>query len=202
MSRLRNQGGNKMVVILLSPSDMSSKLFLLPCCFSLALFGQFDRGTLSVGAGGGFTAGGENVYKTNYLPNSPAFSAAYEFRLFKYLAPEVSVENLTPLVPQFAKYPLPPIRERVTLLSLGARGILPLHQGRIELFAGGGAVNVSSSAPYLYLGGWIWQANGGGRVAIGKRRRFWVGPTVRLSRDGGRPTEEWVTLTGDFGFRF
>ncbi len=191
-----------MAVILLSPSEMFSKLFPLLCCFSWALFGQFERGTLSVGAGGGFTAGGENLYQTNYLPNSAAFSAAYEFRLFKYLAPEVSVVNLTPLVPQFGKYPLPSTRERVTLVSLGARGILPLDQGRIELFAGGGAVNVSSSDAYLELGGWIWQVNGGGRVAIGKRRRFWVGPTVRLSRNGGRPTEEWVTLTGDFGFRF
>lgn len=191
-----------MAAVLLSPRRMASKLFLLLCCFSFAAFGQFDRGTLSVGAGGGFTAGGENVYQTNFLPHSAGFSAAYEFRLFKYLAPEVSMVNLIPLVPQFGEYPLPPTRERVTLISLGARGILPLHQGRVELFAGGGAVNVSSSDQYLELGGWIWQVNGGGRIAIGKRRRLWVGPTVRLSRNGGRPTEEWVSLTGDFGFRF
>jgi hypothetical protein len=48
----------------------------------------------------------------------------------------------------------------------------------------------------------IWQINGGGRIALDKRRRFWVGPTVRFSRDGGRPTQEWISLTGDFGFRF
>jgi hypothetical protein len=26
--------------------------------------------------------------------------------------------------------------------------------------------------------------------------------TLRFSRDGGRPTQEWVSLTGDFGLRF
>jgi hypothetical protein len=179
---------------------MSSKLVLLVCCFSFTVFGQFDRGTVTVGAGGGFPTGGENVYQTSYLPDSAAFSAGYEFRLFKYLAPEVSVVNLIPLVPQFSKYPLPPIRERVTLLSLGARGILPLNQGRVELFAGAGAVYVSDM--FSPLSNWLWQVNGGGRIAIGKRRRFWVGPTVRFSRNGGRPTDEWVSLSGDFGFRF
>jgi hypothetical protein len=181
---------------------MRAKLFWLLCCFSFTVFGQWDRTTFSLGAGGGFPAGGENVYQTSYLPNSAAFSASYEFRIFKYLAPEVSVVNLTPLVPQFGEYPLPPTRERVTLVSIGGRGILPLHQGRLELFAGGGAVNVSRSDTYVELKPWVWQVNGGGRIALGKRRRFWVGPTVRFSRNGGRPTDEWVSLTGDFGFRF
>ena len=39
------------------------------------------------------------------------------------------------------------------------------------------------------------------RIAIDKRGHFWIGPTVRFSRDGGRPTQEWVSLTGEFGFR-
>ncbi|HTB15808.1 MAG TPA: hypothetical protein VK752_29765 [Bryobacteraceae bacterium] len=181
---------------------MPLRSFIVFCCFSISVFGQFGRGTISAGAGGGFTAGGENVYQTSYLPDSAAFSAGYEFRVLKYFAPEVSVVNLIPLVPQFGKFPMPPIRERVTLVSIGARGILPLHQGRVELFGGGGAVNVSTSEAYLELGSWLWQVNGGGRIAIGKRRRFWVGPTLRWSRNGGRPTEEWVSLTGDFGFRF
>src|ERR1700733_12691006 len=108
---------------------MLPKLFWFMCCFSFSAFAQWDRSTVTVGAGGGFPAGGENVYRTSYLPDSAAFSAAYEFRLFKYLAPEVSIVNLIPLVPQFSEYPPPPTRERVTLVSIGARGILPLHQG-------------------------------------------------------------------------
>ena len=45
----------------------------------------------------------------------------------------MSVINLIPVVPQHREFPRPPLRERVTFLSLGAHGILPLHQDRIEL---------------------------------------------------------------------
>jgi hypothetical protein len=184
------------------------QLFLLMGC-SIPLFSQDGgRSTITAGVGGGFPIGGRDVYLTgdNGIHNGAAFSGSYEFRLFKYLAPEVGVVNLIPMVDQFGKYPMPPLRERVTLLSMGARGILPLKQGRIELFAGAAAVHVSSSDYYLGSGfsapKWLWQISGGGRFAIDKRRRFWAGPTVRFSRDGGRPIEEWVSLTGDFGFRF
>ena len=101
---------------------------------------------------------------------------------------------------------LPPARARVTLLSFGAHGILPLKQGRIELLAGARGVRVftSNDNEFLFYNAprTIWQINGGGRIALDKRRHFGVGPAVRFSRDGGRPTQEWVSLTGDFGFRF
>jgi hypothetical protein len=184
---------------------MGSKLFLLSCYFSLSIFGQWGRSTFSVGAGGGFPAGGE-LTSTSQVPDSAAFSASYEFRVFKYLAPEVGVVNLIPNIPQSGRYPLPSLRERVTLLSFGAHGILPLRDGRIELLAGAGGAHVFTSYDdyifYYNAPRTIWQINGGGRIALDKRRRFWVGPTVRFSRDGGRPTQEWISLTGDFGFRF
>lgn len=176
--------------------------FLVLIAYSSLAFCQDGRSTISVGAGGSFPAGGELTF-TSQVPDSAAFSAAYEFRLFKYFAPEVSVVDLAPLIPQYGEYPMPPLRTRVTLVSLGARGVLPI--GRAELFAGGAAVHVSTSDQELLnfnSSPWIWQINGGGRIALDKRRRFWIGPTVRLSRDGGRPTQEWVSLTGDFGFRF
>ena len=182
------------------------RLSLFVCCFSLSVLGQDGgRNTVTAGVGGGFPTGGEQVYLTNSngIHNGAAFSGAYEFRLFKYFAPEVGVVNLIPLVQGYYKYP--PMRERVTLLSLGARGILPLKQGRFELFAGAAAVHVSSSDYQLtqsYNPQWLAQISGGGRFAVDRRRHFWIGPTVRFSRDGGRPVEEWVSLTGDFGFRF
>lgn len=160
---------------------------------------------VAIGAGGGFPTGGPQT-STVVIPDSPAFSASYEFRLWKYFAPEVSIINLIPFVPQYGKFPRPPLRQRVTLLSFGAHGILPVYQGRLELVAGAAAVHVSTSEDdeLLFYNSprWIWQANGGGRIAIDKRRHFWIGPTVRFSRDGGRPSQEWVSLTGDFGFRF
>jgi hypothetical protein len=185
---------------------MSSKLFPLLCCFSITVFGQWGRSTFSLGAGGGFPTGGE-MTSTSQIPDSAAFSASYEFRLFKYLAPEVGLVNLIPDVPQNYKgYPLPSLRERVSLLSIGAHGILPLRRGRIELLAGAGAAHLFTTYNDLFFyfesPHTIWQISGGGRIALDKRRHFWIGPTVRFSRDGGRPTEEWLSLTGDFGFRF
>lgn len=44
------------------------------------------------------SAGGENVFITDGLPDSPAFSATYELRRAKYLAPEVSMVNLPPAI--------------------------------------------------------------------------------------------------------
>jgi len=93
----------------------------------------------------------------------------------------------------------------VTLLSFGGRGIAPFERGRIELFAGAAAVRVFSSNSELFFYNsphWIGQVNGGARIAIDERRHFWIGPALRFSRDGGRPTQEWVSLTADFGFRF
>jgi hypothetical protein len=171
-----------------------------------ALCQDSGRNTVSVGVGGGFPAGGENVFVTSTLPNSAAFSAAYEFRLFKYFAPEVGVVNLIPNIGSFSGHAPPTFnRTRVTLISFGGRGIAPLLGGRIELFAGAAGVHASSSDSELIGFGttsWLAQVNGGGRIAIDKLHRFWLGPTVRFSRDVSRPTQEWASLTADFGFRF
>jgi hypothetical protein len=178
------------------------RLLLLTASFSLIAFSQeAGRNTITLGVGGGFPSGG---YRDDGISNSAAFSASYEFRLFKYLAPEIGVVNTIPNVVENNQFGLFTTRERVTVVSVGARGILPLKQGRIELFAGAGAAYSGSTDAELTAVGsnWLFQVNGGGRVAIDRRHRFWVGPTVRFSRDAGRPTEEWVSLTGDLGFRF
>jgi hypothetical protein len=93
---------------------------------------------------------------------------------------------------------------RATLFSFVARGIAALKQRGIELFAGAAAVRVSSSGPELldFASPWIGQIDGGGRIAVDKSRHFWIGPTVRFSRNASRPTQEWVSLTADLGFRF
>jgi hypothetical protein len=183
------------------------RIVLLTLFISMtALCQDSGRNTVSVGVGGGFPAGGENVFVTYGLPDSAAFSAAYEFRLFKYFAPEVGVVNLIPNIASYSGHGQTTFsRERVTLISFGGRGIAPLMGGRIELFAGAGGVHVSSSGALLIGYGatsWLAQVDGGGRIAIDKRRHFWLGPTVRFSRNVSRPTQEWVSLTAGFGFRF
>jgi hypothetical protein len=167
-------------------------LILASSCTLMAFSQEAGRNTVTIGVGGGFPSGGSF---THGFSDSAAFSASYEFRLFRYLAPEAGVVNLIPNS-QFGTFIT---RERVTLISAGVRGIAPLRRGRIELFAGAGGAH---GAVASLSSNWLFQVNGGGRVAIDRRHRFWIGPTVRFSRDGGRPTEEWVSLTGDFGFRF
>src|ERR1017187_4759288 len=111
------------------------RLLLLTASFMLTAFSQeAGRNTVTIGAGGGFPAGG---YRTDGFADSAAFSASYEFRLFRYLAPEAGVVNLIPNS-QFGTFIT---RERVTLISAGVRGIAPLRRGRIELFAGAGGAH-------------------------------------------------------------
>jgi hypothetical protein len=177
---------------------------LLICCLPLVAFGQTGRfGTLSIGAGGGFPASG---YRTEQFSNSASLAAAYEFRLWRYVAPHLDLVNLLPNYANYGEFGVSHSRERVTLLSFGVRGVVPLARGRVELFAGPAAVHVWSSQFELTSGyhapDWLFGIDGGGRIAIDRRHRFWIGPTVRYSRDGGRPTEEWVSLTGDLGVRF
>jgi hypothetical protein len=171
--------------------------------FSVAVFGQdAGRNTVTVGFGGGFPAGG---YRTAGFSSGPAVSVGYEFRLFKYLAPEVAVVNVIPNALTDTEFTNSPSRERVTFISLGVRGIAPLREDSIELFAGLGSAHLGSTNSELIgysLQTWLLQIGGGGRVAVDRCHRFWIGPTVRLSRDTGRPTVVWVSLSGEVGFRF
>jgi len=43
-----------------------------------------------------------------------------------------------------------------------------------------------------------------GRVTapVTPRRRFWVGITLRVWRDPGRPTQQWLSTTADLAYRF
>ncbi len=90
--------------------------------------------TITVGVGGGFPAGG---YLTDSFSNVSSFSGNFEFRLHQYAAVEVGVENFLADFQNFSRGGEFTTRERVTFLPLGLRGVLPLGQGRIELFLGG-----------------------------------------------------------------
>jgi hypothetical protein len=169
----------------------------------MAAFGQGGRSAVSIGAGGGLPAGG---YLTDEFSGGAAFAATYEFRLLKYVAPEIGLTDMLPKYTDYEKYETSVYNERVTLLSFGVRGVLPLAHGRVELFAGPAAAHLWSSSYYLTQGyhapAWLFEIDAGARIAVDRRHRFWIGPAARFARDAGRPTEEWISLTGDFGFRF
>ena len=179
---------------------------------------QSSTVTLSVGGTGGGYGG-------------PTFNGRYEYRFFKYLAGEAGVDTM---LPSFFSYQVVPIfsiqsgafptpiysstqtgytyfpfqnRDRVTMLPFGVKGILPLANGRVELFLGVGGAYVWNSHSFSGSA-WREQTSIGGRVALDRRRRFWVGTTWRFFGDLGNLSNRyvtdynWYTGTADIGFRF
>lgn len=172
--------------------------------FSLAAAGQkFGSSTLIFGVGGAIPATG---YRTLPFHHGPSIAGEYEFGLHKYVAANIGVENFLLNFDYYGKFGSVTTRERVTLMPFGFRGLAPLAGGRAELFAGTGGAHLWSSeyglVRYYASDRFLWQLNGGGRVAIDRAKHFRVGATVRFYRDLGRPTQEWVSATGDVSYRF
>lgn len=108
--------------------------------------------------------------------------------MHKYLAAEIGVENFLLPYDNYSRLFSTSTRERVTLLRFELRETVPVADGRVELSAGtGGAVLWSSedSLGHPYDGSrLLWPSNAGTRA------------------DLGRPTQQWVSLTADFSYRF
>jgi hypothetical protein len=164
---------------------------------------KFGVSTITVGAGGAFPAGGE---LTGSYHAGPSFAGEYELGLHRFLAATIGVENYFLNVDQCSRFGCPATRERFALMPFGLRGVLPLAGGRGELFAGTGGARLWT-ADSLFGGPFqrdtiLWHLNAGLRFALDRGGHFRLGPTVRLNRDLGRPTQEWMSLTAEFSYRF
>jgi hypothetical protein len=100
-------------------------------------------------------------------------------------------------------------RARSTFLPFGVRGILPISNQRVELYAGAGGAYVWHGLGVLptYFGEglnqWLWQVNAGARVAFTHSHRYWLGITTRYYRDGlGSNKQQYLACTGEFSVRF
>jgi hypothetical protein len=82
------------------------------------------------------------------------------------------------------------------------KGILPLANNRLELFAGVGGAYAWNSEFSGRLNGSLAQASLGGRLALDRGHRFWLGTTLRGSSNFGSGRQAWVPLTIDLGIRF
>lgn len=152
----------------------------------------------------------------------PTFTGNYEYRLSRYLAVEGGTDILLPSGQSFvtlssilpgqnlvagsgcttACLVLVSGRSRVTLLTYGFKGILPLVNDRLELFAGiGGAYGWNSEFGGLFNSAFA-QASLGGRLALDRSHRFWLGTTLRGFSSFGPGRQAWVPLTFDLGIRF
>jgi hypothetical protein len=199
------------------------KLFLmLFLTGAVSIFGQDapHDSTLTMGVGGLPYSNSE--YYPQFQKGGPAFTANYEYRFLKYLAAEVGTDILLPsgkasvqsasilsgqnLMPYVSNCPSCAVvvsgTSRVSLLSYGFKGILPLANGRMELFAGVGGAYGWNSRFSGSLNSAFGQASLGGRVALDRDHRFWLGTTLRGYDSFGSGHQAWVPLTFELGIRF
>jgi hypothetical protein len=192
-----------------------NKLFLLLFVSSrFMVFGQdaLHTGTLTLGVGGL-----PYSYNSNSQKGGPTFTGNYEYRLWKYLAVEGGVDTLLPSVQYLQQFSvitpgqnlvsfvqtgyLPASdRSRVTLLTYGFKGILPLAKNRLELFAGFGGAYAWNSEYSGSLNAALGQASLGGRLALDRGHHFWLGTTLRGYTNLDHQT--WAPLTINLGIRF
>ena len=178
--------------------------------------------TLTLSAGG-------QPYSYNHFDEhgGPAVGGRYEYRLWKHFALETGVDTLLPethtafVIPVISSGQtlvgagpgcttciILPVaqRTRVTIAPFGARGILPLANGRLELFLGAGGAYAWHADYGRLINALLAQGSLGGRFALDQKRHYWVGSSVRLYTTGysnyGANRQTWLSWTADIGFRF
>jgi hypothetical protein len=175
--------------------------------------------TVTFGVGGGWIA--SHPYGTG---GGPAFNGTYEFRFSKYFAVEAAVDTTLTTTYYSTALPFESIipagtglttvygftqytyrgSARSTGVLVGPRLLLPVAQGRVELFGGFGAAydwNGRSDAP-IAAGAVAMQGSMGARLAVDKQRRFWLGTTGRVISEFGSGAQTRLSFTADLGFRF
>ncbi len=173
--------------------------------------------TITLSAGGETPTAGEFGEGTG-----PVFNGNYEYRVWKYMAVEVGADTMLPAKTDDLFADILPgtnlisgtnlqtnspyvLAERgrtwVTLLPFGLKGILPLADGRLELFAGlGGAYALHSHDSCCNA--MLMRGSLGGRFALDKKRHYWLGTSGQFSSNVGGYRQEWLSWTADFGLRF
>jgi hypothetical protein len=151
--------------------------------------------------------GNLTIESFGYGPNTPRL-AGFEFSP-DYTAAMFNLHGLE--CPRCAIGPVD--RARSTLPPFGANVTLRLRDGRIELFAGVGALEAWKADVEFepkgfqkfsntYGDAWLSQAMAGGRIALDRDHHFWLGATARHAYNFGAGTRQWSSITGDATFRF
>jgi hypothetical protein len=102
-------------------------------------------------------------------------------------------------------------RTRFTLPPFGAQATLSTLHDRAEIFTGFGGVNAWKPDNTLiqpnrrgtsFNDAWLVQGVAGGRVAVDRNRRFWLGPAVRYLENFGEGKKHWNSFGGSATFQF
>ena len=137
----------------------------------------------------------------------------YAHRLIPHLAVEAGIDSAVSLGTEIrgANYDVN-VNDRMFWVPFGVRGILPLKNGRAEVFvsAGGLYEKYSAGNPFDSVGvgsrnGWGGYVSGGAAAALDRGRHFWLGGSSRFyfaNTNRGYSHDRWVTATLDFSLRF
>ncbi|HTS25581.1 MAG TPA: hypothetical protein VMH81_06885 [Bryobacteraceae bacterium] len=153
------------------------------------------RNNFEIGGGGIFPVSG---YKTYDYSSGPAGRLGYELRLIKPIGVEAGITEAWLPGLSCEAYGCTYPTETSKFLDTGLRGHLLLARGRIDLSAGLGGGYVWYQ--YGYMNQALFQYSGKAAVALDRSGRFRFAVTVRLWRDLGRPTEQWLSTTGSLIF--
>jgi hypothetical protein len=94
------------------------------------------------------------------------------------------------------------VRHQLQFVDYGLRGIVPIAADHAEFSAGLGGGYVLYDQRYPNMDAALLQFSGGLAIPIDAQRRCWVEITFRVWRDLGRPTQQWLTTTGELTYRF
>lgn len=198
---------------------LSSFIFLFLPLLAVSAYGQEQvngSSTVTFGLGAGKAT-------NSYSYAGPQLNGSYEYRIGKYLSFEFGVDSTFVSAPVYTTTISSPVTiltgvstgtyiyssiystgtSRATTMPFGFRGVLPLAQGRIEVGLGAGGVYLFDPSDYYYgSSGWGWQGNLFLRMAVDKKRRFWLGSTGRYMDARGNYPGQWVVWSADLGYRF
>ena len=168
---------------------------------SVAGLAQGLRQEVSVGAGALSPLSG---YKAEDHTDGFDLRVGYQLRWKRHIGAEVGWTGAWPSRTEFGRDFEQMVRDRLQLVDYGLRGIVQIARDRVELSAGvgGGYIWYDQGSSNSYLNGSLLQYSGRVAAPLNSRRRLWVGVTVRVWRDLGRPTQQWLSTSGDLTYRF
>jgi hypothetical protein len=161
--------------------------------------GAYFRHSVTAGAGllepvSGWVAGS--------FERGAAVHGEYGFRFWRYAQAEAGYAAAWPSQYIFTGHNSYVERQTMHFIDYGARGILPLFGDRLQLSAGFGGARVIQNQFYSFVTGNLMQYSGRASAALDRKGRYRLGSTARFYRDPGRPTQQWLILTGDFSVSF
>ena len=196
---------------------------------TLSAQSPYRKHNVNVGGGAGQPRG-----DIQYLfSNSPALRVGYGYRFHEYFQADVGLDVVFHAAgvrdffeSQFGDLR---IRDYQYFLPIGGRAVLPLAQGRVNIYGGGGGAwlryQENIQQPFgdagfrtpcpvcASRGGWGYYALAGGSVAIDRYQNFRLGVTTRMYRantDGDafgllpsvRTHDQWLNTAVEFTVSF